>query len=434
MTGLRLLCFLAGSFGVGVFVAFNNFTLPLWLAGFTSSYVLISLLGNSKSLEGAIVAPVIGAWSDRTWLGPLGRRRPFILTGGVAAGAIMATTPLLSRLTLPALGLPDAAARLAPTVAAVFLFTLAFGCVDDLQKALIGDLAVGDARNRLAALYVVAAIGGQAAVLAFGFVAWSSGIPDWAFALVGATVAAAAVVVALGVHEPTPDELAAHRTLEPHDDAVGLAAWARRYRSAMFLCLAVFAYWSGVDAVLPLVSIYVRDVLGGTVGEAQLLPGLLLLSTTAAAVPVARLGTRFGKQRVIAAGYLGMGLAALVGLVVVTLQQGVLIFLIAGLANAGPIVLTVPLLADLVPRQHLGKATGFVAASGSIAAPLSSLVGGYLSDLYGPRAIFVVMAVMVCVAVAFLSRVRVPDTSEPPRPRAVHSPTTLSALRPDGGT
>jgi len=37
------------SFGIGVFSAFNNFTLTLWLAGFTSSYLLLGLLGNSKS-------------------------------------------------------------------------------------------------------------------------------------------------------------------------------------------------------------------------------------------------------------------------------------------------------------------------------------------------------------------------------------------------
>ena len=411
MSGVRLACFLAGSFGVGVFVAFNNYTLPLWLAGFTSSYVLISLLGNSKSLEGAVVAPLVGAWSDRTWLGWLGRRRPFIVVGGTTAGLVMAATPWVSRLDVGGIGLPAAIARLAPLVVAVFLFTLAFGCVDDLQKALIGDTAEGAARNRLAALYVVAAIGGQAAVLTFGFVVWSSGIPDWAFVAVGAAIAACVAVVALGVREPTPAEVAAQRVASD-EEAVGVGAFLRQYRPAVFLYLAVFAYWAGVDAVMPLVSTYVRDVLGGTVGEAQLLPGMLLLSTPAAAVPMGRLGTRLGKKRVIAAGYLGMGLAALAGLVVTTKGQGAGLFLAAGLANAAPVVLTVPLLADLVPRKHLGKATGLLSASGSVAAPLSSMVGGYLSDIYGPRAIFAVMAVMVCVAVGFLVNVRAPVEGE----------------------
>src|SRR5437867_574893 len=32
--------------------------MSLWLSGFTTSYVVISLLGNSRSVEGAIVSPL----------------------------------------------------------------------------------------------------------------------------------------------------------------------------------------------------------------------------------------------------------------------------------------------------------------------------------------------------------------------------------------
>ena len=53
--------FLGCSVGVGVFSAFNNFTLPLWLTTFTSSYLLLGLLGNTRTFEGAIVSPLAGA-------------------------------------------------------------------------------------------------------------------------------------------------------------------------------------------------------------------------------------------------------------------------------------------------------------------------------------------------------------------------------------
>src|SRR2546427_13300089 len=83
MTVRRTAAYLAASFAVGVFSAFNNFTMSLWLSQFALSYVLISLFGNSRSLEGAVVGPIAGAWSDRTYLGWLGRRRPFVLVGGL---------------------------------------------------------------------------------------------------------------------------------------------------------------------------------------------------------------------------------------------------------------------------------------------------------------------------------------------------------------
>src|SRR5947207_15014330 len=95
------LSFLGCSVGIGVFSAFNNFTLTLWLATFTSSYVLLGLLGNSRTFEGAIVSPLAGAWSDKIWLGWLGRRRPFILVGGLLSALLLALTPAIGRFTGP---------------------------------------------------------------------------------------------------------------------------------------------------------------------------------------------------------------------------------------------------------------------------------------------------------------------------------------------
>src|SRR3954466_12653862 len=97
------LAYLGCSFGTGAFAAFNNFTLTLWLATYTDSYLLIGLLGSSRAFVGAVVSPLVGAWSDRVWLGWLGRRRPFILAGTVLAGLGMAMTPFVapSLATLP---------------------------------------------------------------------------------------------------------------------------------------------------------------------------------------------------------------------------------------------------------------------------------------------------------------------------------------------
>jgi MFS family permease len=57
----------------------------------------------------------------------------------------------------------------------------------------------------------------------------------------------------------------------------------------------------------------------------------------------------------------------------------------------------------------MGAATGVLATAGSVAAPLASLVAGGLSDRYGPRVIFAVMAVMVSLAALLLLRVQVPQ-------------------------
>src|SRR6476620_4149097 len=44
----------------------------------------VPLLWLAAPMTGLLVQPVIGALGDRTW-GPLGRRRPYVLTGAVLA-------------------------------------------------------------------------------------------------------------------------------------------------------------------------------------------------------------------------------------------------------------------------------------------------------------------------------------------------------------
>jgi MFS family permease len=412
MSGAQRAAYLAGSLSIGVFSSFNNFTLTLWLATFTTSYLLLGLMGNTRSFEGVLVSPAVGVWSDRVWAGWLGRRRPFILAGGLLSAVLLAVTPTISRWPLPAAlgGLPPEVGALVLPIVVIFLFTVTFNSMDDIHKALLVDVTTERERNGLSAWSVVVSMAGQVGILVLGFALWRDGVPDSAFAVTGALMAAGVLVCVLGVREPPPAVWAADRRREaaaegPHPSPLEML---RLYRGAAVFCLVIFAYWSGVNAVLPLISVYTRDILGASVGEAQLLPSLMLLSTTLFALPIAWLGDRYGKRGVIAVGYVIMGLAALVALVITTREQGALVFFLAGIGNGAGVVLAVPLLADLVPRPHMGAATGVLAASGSVAAPFASLLAGALADVYGPRAIFAFMAVMIVVALALLPAVRPP--------------------------
>jgi MFS family permease len=387
------LAYLGCSFGTGAFAAFNNFTLTLWLAAFTDSYLLIGLLGSSRAFVGAVVSPLVGAWSDRVWLGWLGRRRPFILAGTALAGVGMALTPLAE----------PSAGSLGPTIAMILLFTAFYNAADDVHQALLVDITAPTDRNGLAARGVVLHFTGQVVILVIGFVLWKDAVPDWAFALTAAMMVGGALVTVLGVREPAPSGVAAVGGAPPK----GITDRFRDIpRGAFIFGLAYFCYWSGVNAVMPLVSIYTRDILGASIGEAQLLPALLLLSTTLCALPMGWLGDRFGRRHVMLAGYAIVGLCGLAGLVITTKQEGTVVFLLAGVGNAASMVLTVPLLAELVPARRIGAATGLLAASGSLAAPLASLAAGALSDLFGPRAIFGLMGVMVALALVLLPLAR----------------------------
>src|SRR3954470_10943486 len=83
--------------GGGFFYIFNNAVLPLLIP--SSNVLLVNLMSNTRSIEGAVIQPVVGAWRDRLW-SRLGRRRPFMLLAMPLCALVMALTPLAPNLTL----------------------------------------------------------------------------------------------------------------------------------------------------------------------------------------------------------------------------------------------------------------------------------------------------------------------------------------------
>src|SRR4051812_26429486 len=61
----------------------------------------VPLLWLAAPVTGLLVQPIVGAMSDRTW-GPLGRRRPYFLTGAILASIALFFMPTSSSLWMAA--------------------------------------------------------------------------------------------------------------------------------------------------------------------------------------------------------------------------------------------------------------------------------------------------------------------------------------------
>src|ERR671933_2496401 len=141
--------------GGGFFYIFNNAVLPLLLSRLTGNVLLLNLLSNTRSLEGAVVQPVVGAWSDRTWT-RLGRRRPFM-----AVGAPLSALCFLLAAHAPTLPL---------LVAAIVLFSLLFNAAVDPYNALLADLFPPERRSTVTGLAKVVEFAGTVGVVFGGAV------------------------------------------------------------------------------------------------------------------------------------------------------------------------------------------------------------------------------------------------------------------------
>jgi len=157
-----------GFFGIQIGFALQNANMSRIFQTFGAKIDDLSWLWVAAPLTGLLVQPIIGHMSDRTWLGRLGRRRPYFL-----AGAILAAFALLVMPESPAL-----------LFAAVMLWVLDASLNISMEpfRAFVGDMLRKDQHS---AGYAV-----QTAFIGAGAVVGS--IFPWALERLGVSNVAAA--------------------------------------------------------------------------------------------------------------------------------------------------------------------------------------------------------------------------------------------------
>ena len=92
-----------GFFGIQIGFALQNSNMSRIFQTLGSSLDDLPALWIAAPLTGLLVQPIVGYMSDRTWLGRLGRRRPYFLAGAVLAALSLLLMPLAPVLLMAAL-------------------------------------------------------------------------------------------------------------------------------------------------------------------------------------------------------------------------------------------------------------------------------------------------------------------------------------------
>src|SRR4029077_17877849 len=150
--------------------------------------LLTGLLSSTRSIEGAIIQPTIGALSDRT-RGRFGRRRPYIAVGiplSAAFFVVAATQHEVLGLTI-----------------GIFLFSIFFNAAADPYVALLADITSVSERGILQGVSTAVQLASQVAfLLLISTVSGNGAIPGWAYLLVAGLIGGKFGVTVFGVHEP----------------------------------------------------------------------------------------------------------------------------------------------------------------------------------------------------------------------------------------
>ena len=221
-----------GFFGIQIGFALQNANMSRIFQTLGSSIDDLPWLWAAAPLTGLLVQPIIGHMSDRTWLGKLGRRRPYFLAGALLAALSLFLMPLSDALLM----------------AALLLWTLDASLNISMEpfRAFVGDMLRKD--QHTAGYAVQTAFIGAGAVVGSLFPyllehwgvaneALGGEIPDtvrYSFWAGGAALFAAVTWTVLTTREYSPEEMRAFGESHPDDGASATARLAERNSGAPF--------------------------------------------------------------------------------------------------------------------------------------------------------------------------------------------------------
>jgi Na+/melibiose symporter-like transporter len=376
-------CAAAG--GTGFYYAFSSAALPLLIP--SSNVLLLNLMSNTRSIEGTVVQPIIGSWSDRTWTG-LGRRKPFMVVALPLSALFIALTP--------------AAPGLLGIVFCIVLFSLFFNVAFDPYTALEADIAPPAQRPILNGTANTVSFFGQVGLgLVLSFGSFKDHLPPWTYVIVALVLLLSWLVTIFTMRERQDAARVQRRyCLQTYVRVL------RAHRQAFRCLTAFFCYMSGFNVILVNLTPYATHVLHVSKGQALQLFVLVVLMIGLFTLPASWLATRVGIRNVLTGGMVVMAVGAVGVLMASSVATVIPWILVAGIGCGAVSSLTWPLLMQLTPAEHAGVFAGLKTSAESVSAFFSAFVAFAMISWWGYRSIFIALLLAIIASLCVLRTVR----------------------------
>ncbi len=395
--------------------------IPLMLTGtFHIDKTWSGMIMAADNVLALVLLPLFGSLSDRCQ-NPLGRRKPYILRGTIAACALMTFLPLL-----------DNSYAAAPAPWKFIAFAVILGCLlfamgtyRSPAVALMPDVTPKPLRSKgNAVINLMGAIGGVL-YLAFASVLYSKSRTEGLdhidytaiFAIVSAIMLVSLLILMLFVNEPKlVQKQAEYERAHPEEDLTetvenGRAAMPKAVRRSLFFVLLSVALWYiGYNAITTWFTVYATSVWDMATGQATMCLTVATVGAIASYLPVGIVAGRIGRKKTI---LFGAGLLSTCFLVmfIYTLVAGgfhpllFVLFVLIGIAWASINVNSLPMVVEMCSGGDVGKFTGFYYTFSMSAQVLTPILSGYLYDHVSEKSLFIYAS--VAVALSFVTMLQV---------------------------
>ena len=414
-----------GFFGISILWSLYNSDVPIMLKSlYNLSYTASGWVMNVDNILAITLIPLVGFWSDHVWT-RIGRRMPFIISTLPVGAVLFALVPWIP------LWFSSSTTSLIVFILVLFFMNISLGISRSPIIALMPDLVPPEERSP--ANGVINFMGGFGSLLVYFVIGKiSTTNRPLGFAIAGASVLVAAVIMFLSIHE-TSDSLDRKAPQSEHADFSLLhKMWTPKYRSLLLICLAIFFWFIAYNAIETYYPTYMHyegpavkaliaklgtatptdtaslaqlnSVRQTSEASAKFNFGVMSLAFMVLAIPAGFIGKALGRRSTILIGLIGVILMVLL-LALNIAGMGVLaVFVMGGLSWALVNINSLPMVLDMGSLEMVGALTGvyyfFSQAADIISPPLvgriADLAGGTMSVMFPYAAIFFVLSA-VCM-------------------------------------
>ncbi len=380
---------------------------PLMLTNtFHMDETLSGLIMASDNVLALFLLPIFGGLSDKC-RSRLGRRRPFILFGTLAAVTLMMGLPLIA----DSYNAQAAIWKLAAFVVLLGMLLISMGTYRSPAVALMPDITPKPLRSKANAIInLMGALGGIIYLLITTFLyktksdTYISYFP--LFAIVGGIMLLALAIVMFCVNEPKlVAEQKKYEDAHPEDNLVevtesGEALPADVKRSLTFLLISIALWFIGYNGVTTWFSVYAQNSWNMSLGQANTCLTIATAGAIVTYIPSGSVASKIGRRKTIRFGTLllsGSFAAAFLYTMISDHFSPLLyvLFVLVGVAWAFINVNSLPMVVEMCKGSEVGKFTGLYYTFSMSAQIATPIIAGWLLRNVDYKALFPYAAIFV---------------------------------------
>ena len=417
-----------GFLSICAFWQMYNNVIPLILSNtFHLDETWSGMIMAADNVLALFLLPLFGGISDRC-RSKMGRRRPFILAGTLAAVVLMLLLPLLDDSYFTA----AATWKLTAFIVILGLLLITMGTYRSPAVALMPDVTPKPFRSRANAIINLMGALGGILYLIIATVLYSQARTAGKehvsylllFAIVAGIMLLALLVLMKTVDEPALaekqrryEEAHPEQNLSVTDESGKEKLPSPVRKSLIFLLISIALWFIAYNAVETWFTTYASRMWDMALGSASLCLTIATLGALAAYIPTGMLAGKIGRRRTICIGVIMLASCFFVCFLFTCFSSRfhpVLypVFVLIGIAWAMINVNSLPMVVEMCRGSDIGKFTGYYYTFSMAAQTVTPVAAGFLLSRIGYMTLFPYAAVFAALALWTMHFVRHGDSRE----------------------